>query len=335
MSAISKLTPVVGKTVRLVRKASPTILTVTGMAGVAGSLYLVWRAARKHEEVTELVEADLNEIIQTNPEAYLPEGAVANPDEVRVYKKKLTIGYLKAGCTYAKLYGPAVIAAGASLASIGAGFGILRRRNAACVAACAVAERTLARYRGNVVEMFGKDMDRKLRFGIKEEAVEVPVIDKNGEQKVDKEGNPKTKVEKYSVINRIPDGYSDYAIVFDASCKEFQRDDPEYNKATLRAKQAYFNELIQARAKAHGGVGWVFLNEVYAELGCKLTKAGQAVGWTYFDDPTKAVGDNYISFGVFDVYTHNDAREKAEFINGYRDSVILDFNVDGNILNYI
>lgn len=42
------------------------------------------------------------------------------------------------------------------------------------------------------------------------------------------------------------------------------------------------------------------------------------------------IGDNFVDFGIFDT---NDDRN-FDFINGYKNTAILDFNVDGNILNY-
>ena len=77
--------------------------------------------------------------------------------------------------------------------------------------------------------------------------------------------------------------------------------------------------------------GHVFLNEVYKELGFDDTKAGQVVGWIY--DPENPNGDNYIDFGIYDVYncSKSEAERKTAFVNGYERSIILDFNVDGNI----
>lgn len=45
----------------------------------------------------------------------------------------------------------------------------------------------------------------------------------------------------------------------------------------------------------------------------------------------KPIGDNFVDFGLFGM---NDDRN-YDFVNGYRSTVVLDFNVDGDILNYI
>ena len=51
------------------------------------------------------------------------------------------------------------------------------------------------------------------------------------------------------------------------------------------------------------------------------------VGWIDGGD-----GDNYVSFGIYDIHAVNNRRE---FINGYEPSIILDFNVDGVIWDKI
>ena len=78
------------------------------------------------------------------------------------------------------------------------------------------------------------------------------------------------------------------------------------------------NNLLKSR-------GYLFLNEVYEALGFPITKAGQVVGWLY--RPDNPNGDNYVDFGIFNLQS-----EKAcDFVNGYERSLVLDFNVDGNI----
>ena len=53
------------------------------------------------------------------------------------------------------------------------------------------------------------------------------------------------------------------------------------------------------------------------------------VGWIY--DEKNPVGDNYIDFGIYDV----NKPQNRDFVNGIERVILLDFNVDGNILNLI
>ena len=90
----------------------------------------------------------------------------------------------------------------------------------------------------------------------------------------------------------------------------------------LRREQAYWNDKLRAR-------GYVFLNEVYERLDIPTTRAGQCVGWIY--NPDRPNGDNYIDFGMYDI-TREPTRE---FVNGLERVILLDFNVDGVILDKI
>ena len=56
------------------------------------------------------------------------------------------------------------------------------------------------------------------------------------------------------------------------------------------------------------------------------TKAGQIVGWVY--DPEHPVGDNFVDFRIYETNKESNRR----FVNGYEPTILLDFNVDGNIL---
>ena len=86
--------------------------------------------------------------------------------------------------------------------------------------------------------------------------------------------------------------------------------------------QEFANEKL--RLKGH-----LFLNDVYDMLDIPRTKAGQIVGWVY--DEKNPVGDNYVDFGIYELYSDANRR----FVNGLEPVILLDFNVDGNILDLI
>ena len=71
------------------------------------------------------------------------------------------------------------------------------------------------------------------------------------------------------------------------------------------------------------------MNDVYAMLGIPKTRAGQVVGWIY--DEKEPIGDNYVDFGIYDT----NKPSNRDFVNGYERTILLDFNVDGNILDLI
>ena len=111
---------------------------------------------------------------------------------------------------------------------------------------------------------------------------------------------------------------SQYAKVFDVTCNPWTPDS-EYNLTFLRNQQNICNDRLMI--KRH-----LFLNDVYDVLGIPRTKAGAVVGSVY--DEKNPIGDNFIDFGLM-----NECN--SDFINGYTSTAILDFNVDGSILNYI
>ena len=91
----------------------------------------------------------------------------------------------------------------------------------------------------------------------------------------------------------------------------------EYNLMFIKAQERYANDLLKAKKR-------VFLNDVYEMLGLPRTKAGQIVGWVY--DPESPKGDNYIDFGLY-----ADNLSYSDYVNGFDQAILLDFNVDGNI----
>ena len=109
---------------------------------------------------------------------------------------------------------------------------------------------------------------------------------------------------------------SPYARWFNEKCLAWTKN-PEQNLYYLHHQQVYANEMLRAR-------GYLFLNEVYDMLGIPKTKAGQVVGWIY--DENNPIGDNCVDFGLLNTRNEN-------FVNGYEKSVLLDFNVDGMILD--
>ena len=226
-------------------------------------------------------------------------------------KKDMAIVYVQTGVKLAKLYAPAVALGALSITSILASNNILRKRNVALAAAYTAVDTSFKKYRSRVVERFGKELDRELRYNIKAKEIEETVVDEKGKEK--------TVKKTVSVVD--PNSYSDYARFFDDGCAGWEKD-AEYNLMFLKHQQNYANDLLKKQ-------GYLFLNDVYYMLGIPKTKAGQVVGWVY--DEENSIGDNFVDFGIYDVYN-----EKArDFVNGYERTILLDFNVDGNILDLI
>lgn len=291
------------------KKHSPEILVGAGIVGVVGSTIMACKATTKLDEIL----AEPKEKIETihkfmeDPEE-VPEGKDYSVEDG---KRDLTIVYTQSALQVAKLYAPAVILGTVSIAAILGGHHILRKRNFALAAAYATIDKGFKEYRGRVIERFGEELDRELKYNIKAKEVEETVVNEDGTES--------TVKKTVSVAN--PSEYSDYARFFDDGCTGWTKD-PEFNLMFLKDQQRYANDLLKTR-------GHLFLNEVYDMLGIPRCTAGQVVGWIY--DEKQPIGDNFVDFGIYDI--HNEA--KRNFVNGYERTILLDFNVDGDIMNLI
>ena len=283
------------------KKHSPEILVVAGVVGTVASTVLACKATTKVSAVLDKAKKDINDIHAVLEDPIVTEEEYSVEDS----KKDLAIVYTQTGLQIAKLYAPAVAVGIISITSILAGHNILRKRNIALAAAFTTVDTGFKEYRSRVVERFGHELDRELKYNIKNKEVEETITNEDGsEQTV-------TKTVEVASINEV----SDYARFFDETCTLWSKD-PEYNLMVLKQQENYANVLLKER-------GHLYLNEVYKMLGMQQTKAGQVVGWIYDQDN----GDNYVSFGIYDVRNE----QKRAFVNGYERSILLDFNVDGNI----
>ena len=285
-----------------VQKHSPEILAGVGVVGTVASAVMACKATLKLDDVLAESKETRDKIkeVAENPryeKEYSPEDA----------KKDLTVNYAQTAMKIAKLYAPAVILGSASLGCLLASNDILRKRNAALSAAYMTVDKSFKEYRQRVVDRFGEEVEKEIRYNIKAEEVTSTVVAEDGSE---------TTVTE-TVKTMDPNLYSDYAKFFDEASPYWQKD-PEYNFMFLKSQQQYANDLLKAR-------GRLFLNEVYEMLGIDKTKAGQIVGWVY--NPENPIGDNFVDFGIFDM---SKERVRA-FVNGYEPNILLDFNVDGNI----
>lgn len=286
------------------KKHSPEILVAAGVVGVVASGVMACKATTKLSGILEEHKEQTNQINN-----YVEEHGHTSEYNEEDQKKDLAIVYTQTGVKVAKLYAPAIILGAVSITAIVASNRILNRRNAALAAAYTVVDKGFKEYRGRVIERFGKELDRELRYNIKAKEVEEIVANEDGTETVIKD------TVDVATINT----YSDYARFFDDGCIGWDKD-PEFNLMFLRRQQDMANEKLRS-------TGYLFLNEVYDMLGIPRTKAGQCVGWVY--DEKNPVGDNYVDFGIYN--THNEANRN--FVNGYERTILLDFNVDGNILD--
>lgn len=285
------------KTVMKLKKHSPEILVVAGIAGTVVSAVLACKATTKVAEILDETKGTLDTIHEG-----METGAINGQEYTTEDGKKDTVVvYAQTGMKLAKLYGPAIILGTLSITSILASNNILRKRNVALGAAYAAINKSFKEYRGRVIERFGEQVDTELKYGIKAKKFE--------EIEVDPETGKEKKVKK-TVMVADPNLQSDYAVYFDSKSRNYETN-PNYNRMFLKAQQAFANDKLQTR-------GHLFLNEVLDDLDLPRTPAGQIVGWTK-DGP-----DGYVNFRIVEV-------ERETEDGRHEPALLLDFNVEGNI----
>lgn len=285
------------KTVMKLKKHSPEILVVAGIAGTVVSAVLACKATTKVAEILDETKGTLDTIHEG-----METGAINGQEYTTEDGKKDTVVvYAQTGMKLAKLYAPAIILGTLSITSILASNNILRKRNVALGAAYAAIDKSFKEYRGRVIERFGEQVDTELKYGIKAKKFE--------EIEVDPETGKEKKVKK-TVMVADPNLQSDYAVYFDSKSRNYETN-PDYNRMFLKAQQAFANDKLQTR-------GYLFLNEVLDDLGLPRTPAGQIVGWTK-DGP-----DGYVNFRIVEV-------ERETEDGRHEPALLLDFNVEGNI----
>jgi hypothetical protein len=287
---------VLARNTLLVQKNSPGLLFGTGVIGMVGSTVLACRATLKVESVLDDAHKKL-ELTKTV--------IVDHPDEYNESDQGRDTALIKfqTSVKIVRLYVPAIVVGGVAIVCLTSSHNILTRRNAALTAAYAALERGFNEYRSRVIDKYGEEADRDLRYGTQK----VEIVD------------PDTGKKK-NVVRVGPDGESIYARFFDQTSSSWSKE-PEYNFIFLKAQQNYANDLLHAR-------GHVFLNEVYDLLGIERSKAGAVVGWLLTRNGST---DNFVNFGIFDA----DSEKVRDFVNGFEGSILLDFNVDGVIYDKI
>ena len=168
---------------------------------------------------------------------------------------------------------------------------------------------TFKEYRNRVVERFGAEVDKELRYNIKAKKFEETVTDPD---------SGKEKKVKSTVDVAAP-STNDYARFFDDTCEAYESN-MDYNLMYLRSQQNLANDKLKAN-------GYLFLSDVYDQLGIKRTKMSQTVGWIYKPEGNEN-GDNFVDFGILE--TNRETED-----GGYEKAILMEFNVDGPILDLI
>lgn len=292
------------------KKHSPEILVIGGVALGIVSAVMACKATLKVDEVNKEHKEKIDKMQEALEKGVTEANEVYTEEDYKEDKKTLSI---QTAVTYVKLYGPSVLLGTASVVSILGGHRILNRRFVGVTAAYTALDSSFKQYRGRLIERFGEELDRELRFNIKSKEIEETVVNEDGTET--------TVAKTVDVIDDADVLGNQYAFFFDEVSRDWTKD-PEWNKMFLLKQQNYWNDVLKRR-------GHVFLNDVRESLGLDRVPSGQVVGWIYNEaNPT---GDNYIDFGIFNVHRQASRR----FVNGLEKSVLIVPNCDGVIFGNI
>ncbi len=252
----------VARKVFLAKKNSPHIFFAAGVIGAVGSAVLACRATLKLEEQLDGIKNDVALVRAKTLEESAKTGVYSND----VSYACTSYAAVKTVKVVGRLYGPAILLGGASIAALTGSHIQLARRNAALSATLAMVSKAYNEYRERVQKEIGKERELD--------------IYRNVELKTLKDGSK----ELVKFVNGH--GYSPYAQIFDENSRHWQ-DAPELNRLWVEVQQNYLNHKLQAD-------GFVFLNDAYESLGIPHTSAGQIVGWLRDGD-----GDGFVDFGLY------------------------------------
>ena len=292
-----------------VKENSPELLMV---AGTVLSVTAVAVATKESESAKDDIDQhkENKKIISNCKENHLNKPVTMASGKMityteNVYKKDVIVENINFAKNIIKDYHKTIILETLSLVCFHSSHIILSRRCKELSAACVAISSAFSKYRENVVNTYGKDVDEKLYHDTKT----IDVIEK------DAKGKEKKFKKEVSDLDCSP-----YARFFDQSSRNWTKDS-EYNLKFLKD----IEDVLQRKLDTQG---YLFLNDAYDALDIPCSQAGQIVGWLSKDNGGK---DSKVNFGIFNTNRVGEANKR--FVNGYESVILLDFNVDGPIYN--
>jgi hypothetical protein len=297
MKLPASVTRTFGRQLLIARKHAPSIFFGLGVGSVIGGTIMACRATMKAGPLVDEFHHDIKNVHELK-ERYDEEHETSYDEQQ--YTKDVLYVYAKGTWRFVKLYAPAAALSVAGIAMLSGSHGMLMRRNAALTSTLALATKALDDYRNRVRKEIGHDREKELYVG---EMIDVVEMREDGDMHI---------VGEVIDTNTL----SLYSKVFCETNENWENDN-ELHRNFIQCQQNFADAQLHAR-------GHVFLNEVYEMLGFPHTKAGAIVGWV-LRGPNS---DNFVEFGLFE-------RRNYDAVNGYENAIVLDFNVDGVILDLI
>lgn len=277
----------------------PEIMTIVGITSMVVGTVIACVQSTKLESVACKKESEMWNLNRDLALSTDTEEMITNKR-----KKETVLIYSKMVGNVVLLYLPSVLLIGGGAASILVGVDVLKKRNAALIAAYAALNTSYKKYREEVTERYGSDVDNDIYLGQSTKKI----------KKIGEDGQKTTELVKV----QSKDPLAPYHKLFDEATSRYYEKDIDMMKFFLYGQERLANERLSQD-------GFLFLNDVLDALGLEKTQAGQVVGWRY-DHKEGESGDGHVSFGLnFDLlYSENPQCDAA---------VEMDFNVDGPIID--
>ena len=288
-----------------VKNHDADLLVGSGILAVVGGVISGCIAARKVDDILDEHEYEIDEVHAEKDN----ENSEMTKSE---YNREVAKVYGSTVLSFSKAFAPCVTLTTVGIALILKSHAVLKDKNLRLIAAYNVLDSSFRGYRERVKEKYGVEEEKKLYFGAKEGEKEVEVEGKDGKLKKKKE-----KVDVY------PENKSPYALIFDHYNVNYHREEKEGPYA-MRANFMWLRGVEQMANIKLGNRGQLTLNEVYKMLGFPESAAGCVVGWRTSENGGK---DGYVSFGI------GDENACIVLSDGMEESILLDFNVDGLIMD--
>lgn len=252
-----------------VEKHSPEILLTVGVTGTVAAGVIACRRTVKAVEILDEHSSTVDEIA---------EWTTTDEERVVALRKENR----STAVALAKCYALPVTMTVGSIAMIFSGFGIIRRRYAASIAAYNALQTCYTQYRKRIKEKYGAEADDYGLYGVEHKQITVK----------DDETGEKTKQDQMFRRENSDGLFSPYARIFAKydwehhTGSKYWENDIVYNENMLAIIESGFVTRYEAGEP-------IFLNEVYKALGFDIltgNDAGQRMGWWKGHEPEGSDG---------------------------------------------
>lgn len=284
------------------KKASPELLLIGGIACVIGGTVMACKATKKANDILDEGKEKVDDVRKVLDDETV---ALTEADE-KIIRKDVAKAKLETAGKLVTVYAPAAAVGAAGIAMIFSSHGIMRKRQGALLASYNALDAAFKTYRARVMEEEnGKEKDHRYLCG---DPREMTVDELNELKFVDQINRAAADMADDSPW------YGPYSCRFDATTTFRFSMHPFTNLNVIREVETIMSARLREK-------GYVCLNEALHELGMDPVPWGQLVGRIY--DPHDG--------GYSDGYDRFEIEAVEEFPDTPGSAITLTFKLDGSI----